>query len=80
MKTNNYFEMTNDELNLKLVALKEELFNLRFQHKAGQLDNNSRLNVCKKDIARVNTILHQRKLGISQEPVVAAKKTAKKAK
>lgn len=78
MKTSNFFEMTNDELNLKLGALKEELFNLRFQHKAGQLDNNSRLHVCKKDIAKVKTILRQRELGISVEP--AAKKSAKKAK
>ena len=35
MKTSNFFEMTNAQLKIKLTALKEELFNLRFQNKAG---------------------------------------------
>ena len=78
MKASNFFEMTNDELNVKLASLKEELFNLRFKHKAGQLDNANQLNVCKKDIARVNTILRQRELNISVEPIKAAAKTTKK--
>lgn len=77
MKASKYFEMTNEELNIKLAELKEELFNLRFKNKAGQLDNSSQLNVCKKDIAKVMTILRQRELGISVEPI---KKSAKKAK
>ncbi len=80
MKASNFFEMTNDELNLKLNALKEELFNLRFKHKAGQLENANQLATCKKDIARVKTIIRQRELGISEEPAKAAKKTAKKSK
>ena len=81
MKTTSFFEMTNEELNVKLASLKEELFNLRFKHRAGQLDNANQLNVCKKDIARVMTIIRQRELGLSKEPVAkAAKKaTAKKA-
>ena len=77
MKTSNFFEMTNEELKIKLTSLKEELFNLRFQNKAGQLENPMRLAVCKKEIAKVNTIIRQRELGISKEP---AKKAAKKAK
>lgn len=77
MKASKYFEMTNEELNIKLAELKEELFNLRFKNKAGQLDNSGQLNVCKKDIAKVMTILRQRELGISVEPI---KKSAKKAK
>lgn len=40
----------------KLKALKEELFNLRFQHATGQLDNPMRLRDVKKSIARIKTI------------------------
>ena len=75
MKTTNFFEMTNDELQVKLAALKQELFDLRFKHKAGNLDNNSKIAATKKDIARC-----QRELGLSVEPAKAAKKSAKKAK
>lgn len=48
------------ELEAKLKELKEELFNLRFQHATKQLDNPMRLNQVKKDIARVKTILHEK--------------------
>jgi large subunit ribosomal protein L29 len=77
MKASNFFEMTNEELNVKLASLKEELFNLRFQNKAGQLENPKQITNVKKDIAKVNTIIRQRDLGISKEPV---KKAAKKSK
>lgn len=79
MKASNFFEMTSEELNMKLASLKEELFNLRFKNKAGQLDNANQLNVCKKDIAKVKTIIRQRELGISVEPK-KAKATSKAAK
>lgn len=78
MKASNFFEMTSEELKIKLTTLKEELFNLRFKHKAGQLENANLLNVCKKDIAKVMTIIRQRELGISQEPKKA--KAVSKAK
>ncbi len=78
MRTSSFFEMTNEELNIKLASLKEELFNLRFQNKAGQLENPKQITNCKKDIAKVNTIIHQRELGISQEPAKAASKKAAK--
>jgi large subunit ribosomal protein L29 len=77
MKASSFFEMTNEELNVKLASLKEELFNLRFQNKAGQLENPKQISNVKKDIAKVNTIIHQRELGISKEPTKAAKKAAK---
>ena len=48
MKASNFFEMTNEELNLILNSLKEELFNLRFKHKAGQLENANQLAICKR--------------------------------
>ena len=78
MKAKNYFEMTNEELVLKINELKTELFNLRFKHATNQLSNPMVLADTKKDIARAKTVLRQRELGIVEEPVKAAKKTRKK--
>lgn len=81
MKAKNFFEMTNEELNNKLAELKAELFNLRFKHATNQLSNPLVLVETRKDIARAKTILRQRELNISVEPVREVKKTkAKKAK
>lgn len=77
MKANELFDMTNKELEVKLDSLKQELFNLRFKHATGQLENANQLNFVKKDIARVKTVLRQRELNISVEP---KSKSAKKAK
>lgn len=60
MKTSEIREMTVEELNSKLSELKEELFNLRFQHAVNQLDNPHRITDVKRDIARVMTILHEK--------------------
>ena len=60
MKATELKELTVEELNGKLVALKEELFNLRFQHAINQLDNPHKLVEVKKDIARVMTVLQQK--------------------
>lgn len=79
MKAKELFDMSTGELNKKLGELKQELFNLRFKHATGQLENANQLNIIKKDIAKVKTILRERELGISAEPTVAVKKTAKKA-
>ncbi len=56
MKANKVHDMSNEELVAKLEELKKELFNLRFRHATGQLDNPLALSVCKKDIARVKTV------------------------
>ena len=50
------------ELQKKLGELKEELFNLRFQHTINQLDNPMRISAVKKDIARVKTILREKEI------------------
>ena len=52
--------MTEVELNKKLADLKQELFNLRFQHAINQLDTPIRIDTVKKDIARVMTILAEK--------------------
>lgn len=77
MKAKVFFEMTQEELNIKLDSLKQELFNLRFKHATGQLENANQLNSIKKDIAKVKTILRQRELNISNVPVSAKAKKAK---
>lgn len=60
MKTGEIRKMTVEELEAKLSELKEELFNLRFQHAVNQLDNPHKMTEVKKDIARVMTILHEK--------------------
>ena len=49
-----------DELNAKVVELKEELFTLRFQSATGQLESHGRLREVRKDIARIKTMQAQR--------------------
>jgi len=53
---------TISELNDELVALKEELFKLRFQHATNQLENPQKLVSVRRDIARVKTIIREREL------------------
>ena len=50
-------ELSQAELEQKLAELKQELFNLRFQHAVNQLENPMRLKAVKRDIARVKTVL-----------------------
>ena len=61
MKANEFRNMTDVELTKKLQDLKSELFNLRFRHASGQLENPVSIRTCKRDIARVNTELRARK-------------------
>lgn len=62
MKAREFREMQNEELNVKLTELKQELFNLRFNHATGQLTNPMQIHNCKKDIARIKSILKEREL------------------
>ena len=55
-------EMTEVELNTELGKMKKELFNLRFQHATGQLENPVKMRELKKDIARVKTIIREKEL------------------
>lgn len=81
---NNFVEMSNEELKNKLASLKEEYLNLRFKLSVAQLENTSQVKLVKRDIARIYTILQERKLDIRKAPVVEekavkAKKSTKKA-
>ncbi len=73
-------EMDDDELETRLIEARQELFNLRFQHVTGQLDNYSRLGQVRKEIARVNTLLREREIaaaeaGETQEPAPEAEES-----
>ena len=57
MKASEIKEMSYEEMAAQLQTLKEELFNLRFQLAANQLENTARLKAVKKDIARVKTCM-----------------------
>lgn len=59
---NNLKQKTLAELETDLKAKKSELLNLRFQLAIGQLENTAAISECKKDIARVKTIIRQREL------------------
>jgi large subunit ribosomal protein L29 len=60
--------LSRKELNEQVVALKAELFGLRFQAATGQLENSARLREVRKDIARIYTVLQERNLGIVPDP------------
>ena len=55
-------ELSNEEILSKIEESKEELFNLRFQQATGSLEKTSRINELRKLVARMKTILRERKL------------------
>ncbi len=67
MKTSEIRLMATQELVTKLDDARHELLNLRFQVVTGQLTDTSRLNKMKKEIARYETILHERDLGLANK-------------
>ena len=62
MKVNEIRDMSAGELDQKVASLKEELFNLRFQHATGQLENTMRIREVKKTIARIKTVQREQEL------------------
>lgn len=62
MKAKELRNLTTEELLSKLDEFKSELFSLRFQLATGQLENTARIKFVKKDIAKVKTVLAERKL------------------
>jgi large subunit ribosomal protein L29 len=57
MKASDLKTKTPDELKTELLALKREVFNLRFQKASGQLENTARVRAVRRDIARIQTVL-----------------------
>jgi large subunit ribosomal protein L29 len=62
VKIEKFREMTEQELNNEVMKLKQELFNLRFQHVTGQLENPIKMKDVKKDIARAKTAIREKQL------------------
>lgn len=62
MKVKDLRALGQNELLTKLKGLKEEYFNLRFQHGVGQLENTSMLSKVRKDIARLETVVREQEL------------------
>ena len=61
-------QLSGEELRNKVRELKEELFGLRFQAATGQLEDTARIREVRKDLARVYTVLQERKLNIIDDP------------
>ena len=64
MKIDEIIQMTDAEIKQKLEDTIEELQNLRFQHATHQLDNPLRIQIIRRDIARLKTIIHETELSI----------------
>ena len=67
MKINKIREMSSEELEKELSELKSELFKLKFSLATNGLDNPMKIKAVKKDIARVNTILTERRIAESKK-------------
>ena len=81
MKVDELRVLEVDELGGKLRAARRELYELRFKHAVGQLENASQISKVRHDIARIMTVLTEREYGIqpSEEPVVYAPTRAERA-
>ncbi|NNE90748.1 MAG: 50S ribosomal protein L29 [Verrucomicrobiales bacterium] len=62
-------ELSNEEMATRRRDLKEEMLNLRVQQEAGQLENPARIRTARREIARIETILSERKLQAAAEAV-----------
>ncbi len=67
MKMTEIRELNTDEIHQKVADLKESLFNLRFQHEIGQIENLKRMGETKKDIARLKTTLNDKTNPINRD-------------
>ena len=59
MKASEARDLSTEERKQKVVELAQELFNLRFQHEIGQLENPQKMKQTKRDIARLKTIINE---------------------
>jgi large subunit ribosomal protein L29 len=78
MRASDIREQTQEELEAKLTDTKKNLFNLKFQKAIGQLENTQAISNLSRDIARIETLIREKELGINQELI--PKRTASKKK
>ncbi len=62
MKASEVRELSLEEMHRKVADFKEELFNLRFQHEIGQLENPQKMKQTKRDIARIKAVIRESEL------------------
>jgi len=67
MKVHDVRDMTPDQINDKLIELKKEAFNLRFQSATGQLENSAQFRKIRRDVARLKTVLGEKQAEASAE-------------
>ena len=60
MRASEIRELSDEELNQKILDLRQELFNLRFQAASGRIEKPARLRTIRRDIARMKTVLRER--------------------
>ncbi|MDY6910196.1 MAG: 50S ribosomal protein L29 [Thermodesulfobacteriota bacterium] len=60
MKARALRDMSQEELRQKLAEIRDALFNLKFQHATGQLENTAQLGKYRRDVARLLTVLRER--------------------
>jgi large subunit ribosomal protein L29 len=65
-KSSELRDLDETELETRLREAKAELFNLRFQHVTGQLDNSARLGQVRRDIARIRTVLREQEIAAAE--------------
>jgi large subunit ribosomal protein L29 len=70
VKANELDELDAEELDARLAEAKAELFNLRFQHVTGQLDNYARLGQLRHDVARIMTVMRAREIQAAEQEQV----------
>lgn len=73
-KAAEFRDLKDDELVSRAVEIRQELFNLRFQHATGQLGNSSRLGQLRKDVARLETLIREREIEAAEENAVKGSK------
>jgi len=69
MKMSDFHEMNQKELQEELLKSKNELFNLRFQHVTGQLENPMRMKDVKRDIARIKTVIREQEIAQQEQAI-----------
>jgi len=74
MKASDLRDLSVDELRGKEKDIREELFNLRFQHATGQLENTSRIPQVRRDLARIKTILGEKEREQNRESEISSPK------
>lgn len=62
-----YSDLSLDQLDDKLVSLKKEQLNLRFQRASGQLENTARIRIVRRDIARIKTAARVKRAGSAKK-------------